>query len=456
MLSRRRHRLYIIPSVLLAAYIARSFILQYKLFPANIEVDNGIFSLAINNVTTLTIESGHNGSILSGFDTELSPSDSDNITTPITAVESGRYSYVYLIGGCNPAKPAYRGYIYNIIIAARILRENGSTADINVFFQLSWESKAAVLPLEDIRLLDAMDIGITYIPKQEHESFYTVNMQKFRVLGMTEYSRVLFMDGDIMPLGNLDYFFELSEQGVLKENVGMMSVSEPINGGFWMVKPQNIERCNEIIQEREHKARESKYPFFDPVEGWGHTIIPPDHICMQSSCKRQDTNWTFLAAFADQGLIYHWMKYEQKSFSHIHPNGTIQNWGIGLNGSVESQEFIDSPFKKLSNPILQVFRQRKKKAPLHDPNIPPFTDFWHFTGTKKPWMNPPPSDLSPARRKKDPCLYLWFSTLQALNIELKIGLNFTDWGSNNRQKNKPALGLYPVYAQALTANTTLL
>mmetsp|Transcript_20536 Transcript_20536/g.24457 ORF Transcript_20536/g.24457 Transcript_20536/m.24457 type:complete len:417 (+) Transcript_20536:88-1338(+) len=382
MLSRRKHRLHIIPSVLFAAYIARSFILQIdwvhtsftseQSFPSYIEADSGLSSYVINNATTITTESGHNGSIHFGLDTELSPSDSDNITTLITAVESGRYSYVYLIGGCNPAKPVYRGYIYNILIAARILRENGSTADINVFFQLSWESKATILPLEDTRLLDTMDIGVIYIPKQEHESFYAVNMQKFRVLGMTEYSRVLFMDGDIIPLGNLDYFFALSEQGVLKENVGMMGVNEPTNGGFWMVKPQNIERCNEIIQEREHKARESEYPFFDPVEGWGHTIIPSDHICMQSSCKRQDTNWTFLAAFADQGLLYHWMKYEQKSFSHIHPNGTIQNWGIGLNGSVESQEFIDSPFKNLSNPILPVNRMKR----------PPFADFWRSQENK--------------------------------------------------------------------------
>merc|ERR1719491_112342 len=289
-----------------------------------------------------------------------------------------------------------------------------------------------------------MDIGITYIPKQEHESFYTVNMQKFRVLGMTEYSRVLFMDGDIMPLGNLDYFFQLSEQGILKENVGMMGKYEPTNGGFWMVKPQNIERCNTIIQERERKARESEYPFFDPVEGWGHTIIPPDHICTEFACKRQDTNWTFLAAFADQGLLYHWMKYEQKSFSQIHPNGTIQNWGIGLNESVESQELIDSPFKNFSNPVLVV--------PVHNRKLnPPFTDFWHFTGAKKPWMNPPPSDLSPATQYKLPP-YLWYSALQTLNIELKIGLNFTNWGNITRQEKKPALGFFPKYAQARIAN----
>merc|ERR1719162_1898739 len=123
-----------------------------------------------------------------------------------------------------------------------------------------------------------------------------------------------------------------------------MGFYEPVNGGFWLMKPKNIERCNSIIRDRAHKARELDSPHFDLVEGWGHTIIPPDYWCATRDCKSQNTNWTFTAAFADQGLLYHWMKYEQKSFSHIHTNGDIQNWGVGLNASVEAQEFIKRPF----------------------------------------------------------------------------------------------------------------
>jgi alpha-N-acetylglucosamine transferase len=36
-------------------------------------------------------------------------------------------------------------------------------------------------------------------------------LDKFRILGMTEYRRVLFLDGDVVPLVNLDYLFELSD-----------------------------------------------------------------------------------------------------------------------------------------------------------------------------------------------------------------------------------------------------
>lgn len=44
-------------------------------------------------------------------------------------------------------------------------------------------------------------------------------MIKFIVLNFTQYSRVLFLDADVLPLHSLDYLFEISEAEILKPNV---------------------------------------------------------------------------------------------------------------------------------------------------------------------------------------------------------------------------------------------
>jgi hypothetical protein len=74
-----------------------------------------------------------------------------------------------------------------------------------------------------------------------------------------------------------------------------------------MVTPKkgDLEQINSIIQKREQIARTLPYPYFDPVEGWGHAIQPGDQW---EALNQQGTNWTFWAAFSDQGLLYYWTK----------------------------------------------------------------------------------------------------------------------------------------------------
>jgi hypothetical protein len=78
-----------------------------------------------------------------------------------------RYAYAFVIGGCNPDEefPTYRYFIYNILVSARVLREAGSQADVVAFFQISYKSTYDRLASEDVRLLEAMNVRIEYIPK---------------------------------------------------------------------------------------------------------------------------------------------------------------------------------------------------------------------------------------------------------------------------------------------------
>ena len=101
-----------------------------------------------------------------------------------------------MIGGCDPDKPAYRSFLQNILINTYRQSQEQSTADVVEFFQMGYKSAFEAITDVDQRLLDAVNIKIRYIPKAEDESFYRIMLDKFLTLGLTQYKRVMFLDGD--------------------------------------------------------------------------------------------------------------------------------------------------------------------------------------------------------------------------------------------------------------------
>jgi alpha-N-acetylglucosamine transferase len=230
-----------------------------------------------------------------------------------------KWAYVYLMGGCNSDKPYYRGYLYNILVSAYILQDAGTKADIVVMVQMSSkvDPAHARLPLEDTQLLDKMGIVLVYLPQPtpDQESFYHLQLAKFHVLRLTQYSRVFFLDADVMPFCNVDYMFELSEpkrldqeekenshsdattnsqQSLpprpppsssssssssvrLKENIILAYKTVPAAGSYFILKPgpDEYDEITAIIRRREEEAPTLPYPHFDDVQGWGHVITPP-------------------------------------------------------------------------------------------------------------------------------------------------------------------------------------
>lgn len=47
-------------------------------------------------------------------------------------IEAKSKHYAFLLAGCNPDKPTYRGFLTNILISLRILRDRGSDVDFVV------------------------------------------------------------------------------------------------------------------------------------------------------------------------------------------------------------------------------------------------------------------------------------------------------------------------------------
>jgi lipopolysaccharide biosynthesis glycosyltransferase len=353
---------------------------------------------------------------------------------------SAKYAYAFLIGGCNVggSNAHYRGFLYNVLVATQILREEGSTADFIILIQISSKSAARHLPTHEETWLQSLGIRIIYIPKSPNlETFYDLQMQKFLVFNLTEYRRVLYMDGDVMPITNLDYLFRLSDDGgPLKEVVIVAGNTEPAHGGFFLIAPEQgeYEKIQKIIRLHEEKARYLKGHKFDVELGWGHRIVHPDQW---KSRKENGTEWTFHGAFADQGLLYHYAKYVKKNVSILY-NQTygIENYSQAEDGTV-SMDILD----------YSIFPKDRAFRFHDDIACEKFLcDFIHFVGKNKPWLNHPKDVMNGIAnaKAKNSLNYIkaqqtWFKTLFQLNTALSMELDFRNWDAGG----KPPLGLFP-------------
>ena len=104
------------------------------------------------------------------------------------------------------------------------------------------------------------------------------------------------MDGDVIPLTSLDYWFRMSEgpEAILKPNVFMATHNEPAQGGFFMIEP-NLEAGEQIFQLiADHGDTVGAKARWDKVKGWGHTIDPADKWETNNPSK-QGQNWDWVS-----------------------------------------------------------------------------------------------------------------------------------------------------------------
>ena len=96
-------------------------------------------------------------------------------------------------------------------------------------------------------------------------------MDKFEILDLVQYSRVLFLDSDIMPFCNLDYLFHLSDwsNAVLKDNLVFAWRNEPANGGIFMLKPNHTDYLNIKEIQRNQLILNKGRQFFKKKVGVG-------------------------------------------------------------------------------------------------------------------------------------------------------------------------------------------
>ena len=102
--------------------------------------------------------------------------------------------------------------------------------------------------------LNAAKVFVIYLPKQNDDSQFSSEVDKFRILELTQYRRVLYLDRDLVPFCNLDYYFELSDgpNVVLSENVILSHEATSAYGAIFMLTPKThgILKIMDIINQQ--------------------------------------------------------------------------------------------------------------------------------------------------------------------------------------------------------------
>ncbi len=317
-----------------------------------------------------------------------------------------------------------RGELSTVVAVVQSLRRYGSRADMVLLVHLSTTRPGVrALPPADGELLRRMGVDVVYLPQYSSPDLevpsYSLPMEKFRVLTLDQYDRVLYMDhGDVLPRCNLDYLLELSCKGgggggrrnqrpVLKENVVVAYRAEPASGGFFIVRPDRNDylRLREIIRQREEEALDLPFPHWDRIKGWGHVISPPDYWRAAQGTGPSDwylTAWTWPAAQGDDGLLYHWTKYVKRSVSII-VGSQVEQWGVDPTDGRLVLERIDhgslSDHSCGRDPHEEITRY-----PTGAVGAAPYQDLRHWMGKpddgRRVWHHPSPQMLDLAVESK--------------------------------------------------------
>jgi hypothetical protein len=365
---------------------------------------------------------------------------------------SSPYAYAFIIGGIHQDRPAYKGFVYDILVSANLLRKLGSTCDIWVWAQLSANSTLQDLPAEDKRMFQALNIHVELLEKPEHDSFAHIVFEKFRLLQMTQYKRVMFLDADAIPLANLDYMFHLSdpdnpkEPTLLRPNLIMASRGEPVNAGMFILEPKegDWEFLQGIIERKEQSAKDLhlSYPHFDRQNGWGHNFRKEGDLW--EGISYNGSRWDYYASHSDQGLLYYWARFFKQDVSIV-IGAKIQNWVPDKTTGLPKllTQMLNEPLMNYSAPAPLAYQHDcddEKAAPnnvMHHACLVPYRDFAHFMGKKnKPWQKRyrPMYLTSTDHKGYNGAKRIWFQELVEINTKHSMGIDFKAWEASKDLK----------------------
>ena len=291
--------------------------------------------------------------------------------------KNSRYAYVTLIHGIDDTF-RYRGYLYNVMIMKTALHSFGSEADLVVLIGFS-KGGYHEMYQEDIDRLTSIGIKIVYLPRlleveeKEKVNFAEMALLKITPFSFTQYEKIQFFDGDIMPTKNMDCYFEL-EQNTF--NTGNAS---PLNSGWFLAIP-NLEDFH-ALRAKAIKRLNEKWSVDD---GWGEALPP----WIRFRNGKHPPSWNFNGASLDQGLFTHYFVINEGRVLLLDPKQGRKYNGLGKEPTV---------YDNLQVP-LQCCKGRL-----------PVSSFAHFTGKSKPWLN----DIRGSKRKDTK---LWGHFLDSLDL----------------------------------------
>jgi len=285
-----------------------------------------------------------------------------------------------------------------------------------------------------------MGINIVLLEKPQHESFAQLVYDKFLTINMTDYKRVMFMDGDMIPMTNLDYYFHLSDPEytalptLLKSNFIMATKFEPCNTGMFMVTPSKEAFADyiSILKNQLEIAKTLPYPHFDKRRGWGHIFRKAKDTWR--SIESKEPRWTYHAAHSDQGLMYQFAKYTRQDVS-IAIGDIVENWKKGEVDKPIMESEVTGMLSKYQGELLRYQyscdkpKEESKELQYRWRCTPPYDSTAHFYGKMKPWEKAfnLKNDLTDWSYRRFAAKSVWFRELEELNSKLQMGLDLDQW-----------------------------
>lgn len=380
-----------------------------------------------------------------------------------------KWAYAFMLGGIptinDPAKrqhAGYRGLLYNIMVSISILRDSGSTADM--ILMVHFHESYAELPLEDAMALQKMNVIVKYLPPTStgnahdgtNNGLSTIPLEKFRILDFLEYSRVFYLEADIMPNCNLDYLLELSEpetstiatarsmEGIeqqpplrLQENVILSIAESPSSSSFFILRPMRGRYHDFLNIFSEYP---DKFAYFNQTTGWGHKMTGKDGDfwvtvkSLQSKTPKPLKKWGFPGNDNDDGLLYYYTRFLEKKVSIIARDRVYTVTGEGGVGDNTVTEIGNNPLNQYScltdeeehtGGIGAQWYADKVSRGLFSPfGMAPYRDFTQWEHHDfRPWNYPqaphPSLPITSARRR-------WYSVLRQLDQTYELGLDLYD------------------------------
>jgi hypothetical protein len=322
--------------------------------------------------------------------------------------QNSKYAYVTLISGIDSSFK-YRGFLYNTLIMKKSLSDAGSLAD---FIALIGFSEADTRPFEeDMNLLRSKGI-ITYIlPRLVHDShklsFAEMALLKITPWSFTQYRKIQFFDGDVMPTRNMDCFF------LLGTNTFTIGAVSPLNSGWYLAIPDS--KAYEYMLAKATWRLERDW---DKETGWSSKDPHlPAGLTVRGGapCAKQ---WDFNGADMDQGLLTHYYVLNHGNVILVDTNlRTATKYPKGLLHGAGKLVPVGKALDCCNGGVPTAF-------------------FSHFTGRQKPWMVENIGSLEPVKKNAD--LIRWCNMLDSLDLpvnsktigQLGLGSPLGFWNAN--------------------------
>lgn len=310
-----------------------------------------------------------------------------NRTVPPITVENiqpsrpkSKFAYTTLISGIDQTMK-YRGFLLNAVLMRIALRSFGSEADFIAMLGFASDSTDRSYFDADLQLLQSHGIIVHYLPRLLDQSiplsFAEMALLKITPYSFTQYEKVQFFDGDVLPTKNMDCFFNLTTDTF---TVGVVS---PLNSG-WFLAVTNIDHFNYFREKALWRLGRD----WDTKAGWG--LPMPESMTFRGG--KSCTKWEFNGADMDQGLFTH--------------RFILQGGGLLL----DSELSLARLFLSNSPPKAALKLPLRKALKCCDGELP--TSFFiHYTGRSKPWM---PSN---AKHMGKNTRY-WLRLLDSLHLEV--------------------------------------